>query len=117
MNLRAMDTMRRRVRRPGRAVRPHARASTSPPPRSRWARELVEKHFTLDRGRAGPDHPFADRADGAGRDGRQIREVEAALGDGRKHGPTSEEREEMYAKARRSLIAADMPAGTLLTAT
>ena len=40
---------------------------------------------------------------------------EAALGDGRKDGPSPEEREEMYTLGRRSLIAArDLPAGTVL---
>ena len=43
---------------------------------------------------------------------RQIREVEAALGDGVKLGPSSEE-QEMHEKARRSLIAARrIPKGT-----
>ena len=34
-----------------------------------------------------------------------IREVEAALGDGLKLGPSPEERKEMYTNARRSLVA------------
>jgi N-acetylneuraminate synthase/N,N'-diacetyllegionaminate synthase len=45
---------------------------------------------------------------------RQIREVEAALGDGLKLGPAPEELE-MHTKARRSLIAArDIPKGTAI---
>ena len=44
-----------------------------------------------------------------------IRDAEAALGDGRKAGPSLEEREENYTLARRSLIAArNLPAGTVL---
>ena len=44
-----------------------------------------------------------------------IRSAQAALGDGRKDGPSPEEREEMYGLGRRSLIAArDLPAGTVL---
>jgi len=66
---------------------------------------VVEKHFTLDRRLPGPDHPFAVEP-GELRDMvKQIRDVEAALGDGLKLGPAPEE-EEMHQKARRSLIAA-----------
>jgi sialic acid synthase SpsE len=45
-----------------------------------------------------------------------VREVEAALGNGRLEGPSEEEKGEMYTLARRSLIAAtDIPAGTAIT--
>jgi sialic acid synthase SpsE len=45
-----------------------------------------------------------------------IREVEAALGNGRLEGPSELERKEMYANARRSVIAArDIPAGTVIS--
>lgn len=77
---------------------------------------MVEKHFTLDHRMRGPDHGFAVeplelRAMITG-----IREVEAALGDGRKVGPSSQEAEEMYRLARRSLVAARrIPRGTLIT--
>ena len=41
-----------------------------------------------------------------------IRDAQAALGHGRKEGPTQQEREEMYTNARRSLIATrDLPPG------
>jgi sialic acid synthase SpsE len=66
---------------------------------------VVEKHFTLDRRLPGPDHPFAIEPGELQEMVRQIREVEAALGDGLKLGPAPEE-EEMYTKARRSLVAA-----------
>jgi N,N'-diacetyllegionaminate synthase len=73
---------------------------------------VVEKHFTLDRSLPGPDHPFAVEPAELKEMVRQIREVEAALGDGRKLGPAPEE-EEMHRKARRSLIAARaIPKGT-----
>ena len=46
---------------------------------------------------------------------RGIRDAEAALGDGRKDGPSPEELEENYTLGRRSLIATrDLPAGTVL---
>jgi pseudaminic acid synthase len=66
---------------------------------------VVEKHFTLDRRLPGPDHPFAIEPPELRELVRQIREVEAALGDGLKLGPAPDEME-MHQKARRSLIAA-----------
>lgn len=77
---------------------------------------LIEKHFTLDRSSPGPDHPFAIEPDELGAMIRHIRDVEEALGDGVKQGPSPQENEEMYAKARRSVVAAcDIPRGTRIT--
>jgi sialic acid synthase SpsE len=77
---------------------------------------LVEKHFTLDRSRRGPDHPFAIEPRELVELVAHIRDVEAALGDGVKRGPSDEEMVEMYTKARRSVVAAcAIPAGTLIT--
>jgi N,N'-diacetyllegionaminate synthase len=78
--------------------------------------QLLEKHFTLDRTRSGPDHPFAIEPGELKDLVAHVREVEAALGDGVKRGPSDEERVEMYAKARRSVVAARaIPAGTRIT--
>ncbi len=78
---------------------------------------LLEKHFTLDRSHPGPDHPFAVEPDELRDLVRHVRDVEAAIGDGQKRGPSTEEAEEMYTKARRSLVAAcAIPAGTVITA-
>lgn len=68
--------------------------------------DLLEKHVTLDRTLPGPDHSFAIEPDELHRLVAQVREVEDALGDGVKRGPTPAEAEEMYAKARRSVVAA-----------
>jgi sialic acid synthase SpsE len=74
---------------------------------------LIEKHFTLDRALPGPDHkaslePDEFRAFVAG-----IRQIERALGSGRKW-PTAKERDTAQV-ARRVLVAAtDLPAGHLL---
>lgn len=77
---------------------------------------LVEKHFTLDRGMPGPDHSFAVEPSELKDMVRHIREVEAALGDGVKAGPSPEESAEMYAKARRSIVAAcNIPEGARIT--
>lgn len=76
---------------------------------------LLEKHFTLDRQLPGPDHSFAIEPQELAAMVAQIRDVEAALGDGVKRGPSAFESEEMYSKARRSIVAAcDIPAGTML---
>lgn len=78
---------------------------------------LLEKHITLDRSQVGPDHPFAIEPDELMDLVTQIRDVEAARGDGRKAGPSPEEAAEMYGKARRSIVAAcAIPAGTRITA-
>lgn len=78
--------------------------------------QLVEKHFTLDRSSIGPDHPFAVEPDELTTVVTAVHAVEAALGDGRKRGPSSAEAVEMYTKARRSLVAAtDIPATTRVT--
>jgi N,N'-diacetyllegionaminate synthase len=78
--------------------------------------DLVEKHFTLSRAMSGPDHPFALEPDELRAMVSAVREVEAALGNGRLEGPSDEEADEMYYLARRSLVAAvRIPAGTAIT--
>jgi N,N'-diacetyllegionaminate synthase len=78
--------------------------------------DVIEKHYTLDRSSPGPDHPFAIEPDELVQMVTHIREVERAIGDGIKRGPSPEESAEMYAKARRSVVAAcAIPAGTVLT--
>jgi sialic acid synthase SpsE len=76
---------------------------------------LLEKHVTLDRSMSGPDHPFAIEPKELAELVSHVRDVEQALGDGVKRGPSDEEAVEMYAKARRSLVAAvAIPAGTVV---
>jgi len=60
----------------------------------------------------GPDHPFALEPDELKAMVSGVREVEAALGNGRLEGPSDAEAGEMYRLARRSLVAAtSIPAG------
>jgi len=104
INLRAMETMRRAFGVPV-GLSDHTRGIHVAVAAAALGACAVEKHFTLHRGLPGPDHPFAIEP-GELRDMvRQIRDVEAALGDGRKLGPAPEEME-MHQKARRSLVAA-----------
>jgi N,N'-diacetyllegionaminate synthase len=77
---------------------------------------LLEKHFTLDRTRRGPDHKFAIEPQELKELIAHVRDIEVALGDGVKRGPSDEEAVEMYTKARRSVVAAcAIPAGTPVT--
>lgn len=66
---------------------------------------VIEKHYTLSRKSKGPDHPFAIEPDELARMVRDIREVEAALGDGLKTGPVACEMEN-YKIAHRTIHAA-----------
>ena len=75
---------------------------------------MIEKHFTLDRSLPGPDHSFAMEPDDWRAMVARIRDIEAALGDGRKEGPRAEEME-MFEKGRRSLHAGrNIPEGAVL---
>lgn len=116
INLRAMATMERAFRVPV-GLSDHSLGIAIPIAAAALGAAFVEKHFTLDRTMTGPDHPFALEPDELRAMVAGIRSAQAALGDGRKDGPSPEEREEMYGLGRRSLIAArDLPAGTVLEA-
>lgn len=111
MNLRAMATMRQAFAVPV-GLSDHSLGIHVASAAVALGASVVEKHFTLDRRLPGPDHPFAIEPGELRELVRQVREVEAALGDGLKLGPAPEE-EEMHRKARRSLVAArGIPRGT-----
>lgn len=75
---------------------------------------VLEKHFTLDRTMAGPDHAASAEPAELRQLMQNLRTVESALGDGRKRPAASEG--DTAQVARKSLVAAvDMPAGTELT--
>lgn len=77
--------------------------------------KVIEKHFTLDRKMEGPDHPFAIEPDDLKMMVKQIRDVESAIGNGMKLGPSPEEKE-FYEKARRSVHAVcNIPKDTKIT--
>lgn len=113
LNLRAMETMRRAfgtlVGLSDHTLGIHVTAAAPA-----LGACVIEKHYTLSRTLPGPDHPFAIEPGELRQLVRHVRDVEAALGDGRKTGPAESERE-MYLKARRSLIAARaIPRGTTI---
>lgn len=75
---------------------------------------IIEKHFTDDKTRKGPDHPYAMDFKDFSQMVTDIRKVEAALGDGMKRVMPSET--ETVIIQRRSLIAAcNIAAGTIVT--
>jgi N-acetylneuraminate synthase len=75
---------------------------------------IIEKHFTLDKTLPGPDHPASLEPEELIAMVRSIRNVEAALGHGRKEPAASEA--STAAVARKSIVAAtDIAAGTVLT--
>jgi len=115
-NLRAMATMRRAFEVPV-GLSDHTMGTAVPIAAAALGAAFVEKHVTLDRGRTGPDHPFALEPPELTAMVAGIREAHAALGDARKTGPRGVEVGEMYTLGRRSLVAARaLPAGTALSA-
>ena len=95
----------RGVRRAGRAVRPHRRGSPWPRAEPPWAWSCSRSTSRSSREMEGPDHPFALEPDELTAMVAAVREVEAALGNGRLEGPSEAEAEEMYSLARRSIVA------------
>lgn len=76
---------------------------------------IIEKHFTDDKSRQGPDHSFAMDGPEFAQMVREVRDLEKALGDGVKRIMPAEK--ETYSLQRRSILAAtDIAAGTILSA-
>lgn len=112
-NLRAIDTLRRAFRLPI-GLSDHTLGTAVALAAVALGACVVEKHFTLDRRMAGPDHHASLEPEELRQLVRGIRTVEAALGNGKKE-PAAAERE-TASVARRSLVAARaIPAGTVLT--
>ena len=75
---------------------------------------VIEKHFTLDPTRPGPDHRASLDPEQLHALVRGVRNIESALGDGRKIQAASEK--EMATVARKSLVATvDISSGASLT--
>jgi sialic acid synthase SpsE len=114
LNLRAIETMRQAFRVPV-GWSDHTPGWLAPVIATTLGAAVIEKHFTTDRGRSGPDHRFALEPDELGEMVRAIRDTEAALGDGIKRRAPAED--DLYVTARRSLFAARaIDAGTTIVA-
>ena len=85
-NLRAMDTMRQAFGFPV-GLSDHSLGTAIPIAAVALGAAVVEKHFTLDRTLEGPDHHYALEPVELKAMVEGIRQVEQALGDGRKDGP------------------------------
>ena len=103
VNLRAMDVMRDTFSLPV-GYSDHTPGTTVAIAAAARGATVIEKHFTLDRARPGPDHAASLEPDELAAMIAAIREVETALGDARK-APAAEELPNR-AIARRSLVAA-----------
>jgi sialic acid synthase SpsE len=115
MNLQAMATMRQAFGLPT-GLSDHSEGLSVPLGAAGLGMELLEKHFTLNRSLPGPDHAFAIEPDELHALVRGVRDVEAALGNGRLEGPSDEEAKEMYVLARRSIVAAaSIAAGSVIS--
>ncbi len=113
LNLRAIETMHRAFGVPV-GWSDHTPGWLAPVIATALGAAVVEKHFTTDRDRAGPDHRFALVPDELTEMVRAIRETEASLGDGVKRMAESEA--DLYVTARRSLFAArPIAVGTVVT--
>jgi sialic acid synthase SpsE len=116
INLNAMETLRVAFGVPA-GLSDHSLGISVPIAAAALGAAMIEKHITLDRTMPGPDHSFAIEPDELTAMVSGVRDAEAALGDGRKDGPSPEELEENYTLGRRSLIATrDLSAGTVLEA-
>jgi N,N'-diacetyllegionaminate synthase len=115
MNLRAMATMLAAFGVPV-GLSDHTTGIAVPIGAAALGAGLIEKHFTLSRAMEGPDHPFALEPEELRAMVAGVREVEAAMGNGRLEGPSEAEAVEMYTLARRSVVAAaSIPSGTVIT--
>ena len=109
LNLRAIETIRRAFGVPV-GWSDHTPGWLAPVIATALGAAVVEKHFTTDRTRSGPDHRFALEPDELRSMVAAIRDTEAALGSGIKRRARAED--DLYTTARRSLFAArSMDAG------
>lgn len=114
LNLRAIETMRRAFGVPV-GWSDHTPGWTAPVVATALGAAVIEKHFTTDRARSGPDHRFALEPAELGMMVRAIRDAQDALGDGVKRMAPTEG--DLYRTARRSLFAARViEAGAVLGA-
>lgn len=112
-NLKAMPTLRQAFKLPV-GLSDHSMGITVPIATAALGACIIEKHFTLDRKLPGPDHKASLEPAELTEMIISIRDVEKAMGDGRKQ-LTAAERDIKKA-SRRSIVAArNIPAGTVIT--
>jgi N,N'-diacetyllegionaminate synthase len=114
VNLRAMDTLARRFGRPV-GLSDHTEGIHVASAAVALGACIVEKHFTTDRRRAGPDHGFALEPRELAEMVAQIRDVERALGDGRRDVNSLREQEQIERLEVRAIAREAIAAGAALT--
>jgi sialic acid synthase SpsE len=113
LNLRAIGTLRSAFRVPV-GWSDHTMGHTADVVAVALGACAIEKHYTLSRDQAGPDHPFALEPGELAAMVQAIREAEAALGSSVKR--VTEAEAEMFRLGRRSVVVArDIAAGGVLT--
>ena len=113
LNLRAIPTLAQAFGRPA-GYSDHSMGTAAPLAARALGMSILEKHFTLDRSLPGPDHKASLEPDELAAMIRNLRDVEAALGDGVKRPRAAEA--DTRAVARRSLRAShDLAVGTSIT--
>lgn len=113
VNLRAMDALRT-LGCAGVGYSDHTRGIAVPVAAAALGACVLEKHFTLDRNLPGPDHKASLEPDELAAMVREVREVEAALGDGCKR--VAEAERANITVARKSIVAArHITAGEVFT--
>jgi len=113
-NLRAIATMAKRFGVPV-GYSDHTLGDTAAIASVACGAVVLEKHLTLDRALPGPDHRSSLEPDEFEMLVRRVREVEAVLGSDRKE-PAPSERANAERMRRSLFAAADIPAGTTITA-
>lgn len=112
VNVRCVATLWREFRCPV-GISDHTPGHSIPVAAVTLGASVIEKHITLDRAADGPDHGYAMEVDEFARMVEEIRNVEAALGDGVKR-PSENEMPERVG-ARRSIYAkVDIKKGTVI---
>ena len=113
VNIRAMVSINREFGCPV-GFSDHTPGNTVPVAAVALGASIIEKHITFDRGLKGPDHPYAMEVDEFRHMVAEIRNLEAALGDGVKK-PSPNEMAERTG-ARRSIYAkVNIPKGEVIT--
>lgn len=113
LNLRAIGTLREAFQIPV-GWSDHTMGHTADVVAVTLGASAIEKHYTLSRDQAGPDHPFALEPHELKAMVGAIREAEAALGSSVKR--VTEAEAEMFRLGRRSIVAArDVAAGGVIT--
>lgn len=114
VNLRAMATLEHSFGYPV-GLSDHTEGTHVAPAAVAMGACIVEKHFTTDRTRPGPDHHFALEPEELARMIRHIRDVEESMGDGRRDDNTAREREQIAALEVRAIARDTIDAGTAIT--